>query len=91
MDEKVEVNSSSSKYMVGEVISSSMVNTVVVKVERKVKHIKYGKYIKRSTKLYAHDAGNNIKVGQKVKLVETRPMSKLKRWNVVEVVGSTKV
>lgn len=70
----------------GIVISNKMDKTVTVKVTRKMRHEKYGKVIERSKKFYAHDESDAIEVGQKVRIMETRPLSKLKRWRVVEVV-----
>jgi small subunit ribosomal protein S17 len=62
-----------------------MQNTVVVVVERLLQHPRYKRTIKRTNKLYAHDGKNECKVGDKVKVMETRPLSKLKRWRVVSV------
>ncbi|KAF1709432.1 30S ribosomal protein S17 [Pseudoxanthomonas kalamensis DSM 18571] len=70
----------------GRVVSNKMDKTVTVLVERQVKHALYGKYIKRSTKLHAHDADNACNEGDVVRVVETAPMSKTKNWRVVEVV-----
>ena len=74
------------KTFVGVVESNKMDKTVTVKVERLVKHPVYGKYIKRSTKLMAHDAENQCNIGDRVKIIATRPLSKQKRWRLVEVV-----
>ena len=74
------------KTMIGTVISNKMDKTVVVAVERKVRHDIYGKIVKRTYKLKAHDEENSCKVGDKVKVMETRPLSKDKRWRVVEIV-----
>lgn len=73
------------KENVGVVISNKMDKTVTVKVTRKMRHPKYGKVIERSTKFYAHDESNAAQIGQTVRIMETRPLSKLKRWRVVEV------
>lgn len=73
------------KENIGTVISNKMEKTVTVKVTRKMRHEKYGKVIERSKKYYAHDETNALSVGQKVRIMETRPLSKLKRWRVVEV------
>jgi len=73
------------KENVGVVISNRMEKTVVVKVSRKIRHDKYSKVIERSKKYYAHDDSDAIEIGQKVRIMETRPLSKLKRWRVVEV------
>ena len=73
------------KVMIGTVTSNKMDKTVVVAVERKVRHNIYGKIVKRTYTLKAHDEENSCKVGDKVKVMETRPLSKDKRWRVVEV------
>ena len=70
----------------GRVVSDKMDKTVTVLVERNVKHALYGKYIRRSTKLHAHDADNTAKEGDIVRLVEVAPISKTKNWRVVEIV-----
>ena len=70
----------------GIVISNKMDKTVTVKVTRKMRHEKYGKVIERAKKCYAHDESDALEIGQKVRIMETRPLSKLKRWRVVEVV-----
>jgi small subunit ribosomal protein S17 len=70
----------------GRVVSNKMDKTVTVLVERQVKHALYGKYIKRSTKLHAHDEANACKEGDVVRVTECRPLSKTKNWRVVEVV-----
>ena len=70
----------------GRVVSNKMDKTVTVMVERQVKHALYGKYIKRSTKLHAHDADNSCKEGDVVRVTEIAPMSKTKNWRVVEIV-----
>jgi small subunit ribosomal protein S17 len=74
------------KVMIGTVVSDKMDKTVVVAVETNVKHEIYGKIQKRTYKLKAHDENNDCKVGDKVKVMETRPLSKDKRWRVVEIV-----
>ena len=71
----------------GRVVSNKMDKTVTVLVERQVKHALYGKYIKRSTKLHAHDADNACNEGDVVRVVETAPLSKTKNWRVVEIVA----
>jgi small subunit ribosomal protein S17 len=73
------------KTLVGNVISDKMDKTVIVAIERLKKHPLYGKYIKRRVKYMAHDADNLSKPGDKVVIVETRPLSKFKRWRVKEV------
>lgn len=74
----------------GEVVSDKMVQTVVVKVERLVQHPVYKKVVKRTRKFMAHDEEGQCKVGDKVKIIETRPISKLKRWKVFEVIEKAK-
>jgi small subunit ribosomal protein S17 len=70
----------------GRVVSNKMDKTVTVLVERQVKHALYGKYIRRSTKLHAHDEDNSCNEGDVVRVAECRPLSKTKNWRVVEVV-----
>jgi len=70
----------------GRVVSNKMDKTVTVLVERQVKHALYGKYIKRSTKLHAHDADNACNEGDVVRVTEIAPLSKTKNWRVVEIV-----
>lgn len=70
----------------GRVVSNKMNKTVTVLVERQVKHALYGKYLRRSTKLHAHDEGNVCNEGDLVRVAECRPLSKTKNWQVVEVI-----
>jgi len=74
------------KVRVGKVISNKMDKTIVVSIERLVKHEMYGKYVKRTTKFKAHDEENACNIGDKVKIMETRPLSSQKRWRLVEIV-----
>lgn len=76
----------SRKTQIGVVVSDKMEKTVVVRVERMVKHSVYSKYIRRSVKYKAHDADNSCAVGDRVLIVETRPMSKDKRWKVRQII-----
>jgi small subunit ribosomal protein S17 len=69
----------------GLVVSDSMDATVVVAVIERVRHPRYGKTVQRTKRLYVHDGDNSAKVGDRVRVVETRPLSKLKRWRVAEV------
>lgn len=78
------------KTRVGVVSSTSMDKTITVKIERRLAHPIYGKSMKRSKKLMAHDESNDCNVGDTVKITETRPLSKRKRWRVVEVVERAK-
>jgi len=75
---------------VGVVVGDKMDKTVVVKVERKVLHPMYQKYIKRSSRFHAHDETNECRVGDRVQIEESRPLSKLKRWNVKEIISRAK-
>ena len=74
------------KERVGEVVSSKMQKTIVVRVERRFPHPKYKKVITAYSKFYAHDEKGDAKVGDKVRIMETRPLSKTKRWRLVDVV-----
>jgi small subunit ribosomal protein S17 len=74
------------KERVGEVIASKMAKTIVVRVERRFPHRKFKKVVTGYKKLYAHDEKSDAKVGDRVRIEETRPLSKLKRWRLVEVV-----
>ena len=85
-----EAQSRGRKTRVGTVVSSKMDKTAVVAVERKVAHPVYGKQVVRTKKYYAHDADGQAHAGDVVRIVETRPLSKTKRWRVVEVVERAK-
>ncbi len=74
------------KTRIGIVVSDKMDKTVVVSIERRVQHPVYGKMVRRTKKLKAHDEQNDAKTGDTVRIMETRPMSKDKRWRVVEIV-----
>ena len=74
------------RVLTGVIVSDKTDKTVVVNVERKVKHPLYGKIIRRSKKYHAHDETNECGIGDRVLIMETRPLSKLKRWRVLEVV-----
>lgn len=78
------------KTRIGIVSSNKMTKTITVAVERKVKHPIYGKFVKKTTKFHAHDEKNECTVGDVVKIMETRPLSKTKRWRLVEVVEKAK-
>jgi len=78
------------KVRIGEIISDKMDKTITVAVERRVKHTVYGKYVNRTTNLMAHDEKNEANEGDVVKIMETRPLSKQKRWRLVEVVERRK-
>ena len=78
------------KTKLGVVSSNRMDKTITVSVERKVKHPLYGKFVKKSTKFHAHDEKNECSIGDTVKIMESRPLSKTKRWRLVEVVEKVK-
>lgn len=78
------------KEKLGVVVSNKMEKTIVVAVERKVKHPLYGKFIKKTTKFAAHDENRDANIGDRVRIMETRPMSKTKRWRLVEVIERAK-
>ena len=83
MTEKVESRGRATK--VGRVVSDKMQKTIVVQVERRVQHAEYTRTIKRTSRFHAHDEKNEAKVGDRVRIEETRPMSKLKRWRLREI------
>ena len=74
------------KVRVGKVVSNKMDKTIVVAIEDNVRHPKYGKIIKRTVKISAHDELNQCNIGDKVSVMETRPLSKTKRWRLIEIV-----
>ena len=74
------------KVRVGKVVSDKMDKTIVVAIEDNVRHPKYGKIIKRTVKIHAHDEGNICGIGDKVSVMETRPLSKTKKWRLVEII-----
>jgi small subunit ribosomal protein S17 len=78
------------KERIGVVVSNKMEKSIVVLVERKVKHPKYGKFVKKSTKFMAHDEKNEANMGDTVRIMETRPLSKNKCWRLVEIVEKAK-
>ena len=79
------------KERVGVVTSDKMEKSIVVSVERKVKHPKYGKFVKKTTKFVAHDEKNDCNIGDTVRIMETRPLSKTKNWRLVEIVERAKL
>jgi len=85
MADTEEARSSRRKLREGTVVSAKMDKTVVVAVTDRVRHRRYGKTLQRTRKFYAHDEANDAKEGDKVRISETRPLSHLKRWRVVEV------
>ena len=78
------------KTTVGKVVSDKMDKTVVVAIEENVKHPKYGKVIKRTVKIHVHDENNECKVGDKIEVMETRPLSATKRWRLVNIIEKAK-
>ena len=90
MSESSSVVRGRRKVRTGVVVSDKMDKTVVVRIDRQVRHSLYGKTVRRSSKLAAHDEQNDAHVGDTVRLMETRPVSKSKRWRVVEIVERAK-
>jgi small subunit ribosomal protein S17 len=88
--ETTVANRNSRKVIIGKVLSNKMEKTIVVSVERKVMHPKYGKFIKMTSKFKAHDEKNECSINDIVKLMETRPLSKDKRWRLVEIIEKAK-
>lgn len=78
------------KERVGQVVSDKMQKTITVSVERKVKHAMYGKFVKKSSTFKAHDENNECGIGDTVRIMETRPLSKDKRWRLVEIIEKAK-
>lgn len=78
------------KTKIGIVSSNKMDKTITVKVERKIKHPLYGKFLKKTTSFHAHDEKNECSIGDTVKIMESRPLSKTKRWRLVEIVEKVK-
>ena len=78
------------KTRIGIITSDKMEKTITVAVERRVKHPLYGKFVKKTKKYHAHDEENTARVGDRVRIMETRPLSKSKRWRLVEVIERAK-
>ena len=89
-ENKTEISRNIRKTRVGKVLSTKMDKTITVAVEKKVKHPLYKKFYKTTTKFMAHDKDNQCTEGDTVKIMETRPLSKLKRWRLVEVIEKAK-
>jgi small subunit ribosomal protein S17 len=87
---KMMVERNLRKTRVGVVTSNKMTKTITVAVERKVKHPIYGKFVKKTTKFHAHDEKNECSIGDLVRIMESRPLSKTKRWRMVEIVEKVK-
>jgi len=86
MTEQIEGQQKLSRTIIGVVVSNKMNKTIIVQVERKVKHPLYGKYLRRFSKMVAHDEGNTSRIGDIVIIQQSRPLSKTKRWKLVEIV-----
>lgn len=78
------------KERIGQVLSNKMEKSITVSVERKVKHPIYGKFVRKTTKFVAHDEKNECGIGDMVRIMETRPLSKNKRWRVIEIIERAK-
>jgi small subunit ribosomal protein S17 len=78
------------KILMGRVVSDKMDKTIVVAIENLIKHPKYGKIMRRTIKVHAHDENNECGIGDKVSVMETRPLSKTKRWRLVEIIEKAK-
>ena len=78
------------KIKIGQVVSNKANKTIIVQIERLVQHPKYKKFIKKRSKLYAHDEKNECQVGDVVKILESRPLSRLKRWRLLGIVEKAK-
>ena len=87
---EIETRENPRKIREGIVVSTKMDKTLVVAVIERVSHPKYGKTVQRTKKLYAHDEKNDAKIGDRVRVEETRPLSKLKRWRLVEILERAK-
>lgn len=87
---KAESERNSRKERVGKVTSNKMMKTITVAVDRKVKHPMYGKFMNRTTKFTAHDEKNECGIGDTVRIMETRPLSKNKRWRLIEIIEKAK-
>ena len=87
MTETAQKPRASRKSRVGQVVADKMNKTIIVRAERRVRHPLYGKFIKRFKKYYVHDENNQAHVGDTVRIMETKPLSKLKRWRLIEVVA----
>ena len=90
MAEETSTERQARKVREGTVISNKMNQTAVIAVVERVRHAKYDKFVLRTKKLYAHDEANDVQVGDRVRVMETRPMSKLKRWRIVEILERAK-
>lgn len=87
---EIVINRNLRKVRVGKVVSDKMDKSIVVSVERRVKHPVYGKYVKKTSRFMAHDEENTCGIGDTVRIMETRPLSKRKRWRLVDVLEKAK-
>ncbi len=87
MDETKETSRGKRATKVGLVVSNAMDKTVVVAVEQLIKHERYKKFVKRTNRFFAHDEKNECQIGEKVQIMETRPLSRKKRWRVISKLG----
>jgi len=90
MAEEITHERNARKIREGLVVSNKMNQTAVIAVVERVRHAKYDKFVLRTKKLYAHDAANDVNIGDRVRVMEIRPMSKLKRWRIVEILERAK-
>lgn len=87
---EIAINRNLRKVRVGKVVSDKMDKSIVVSVERRVKHPIYGKFVKKTSRFMAHDEENTCGMGDTVRIMETRPLSKRKRWRLVEIIEKAK-
>jgi len=87
---EIAINRNLRKVRVGKVVSDKMDKSIVVSVERRVKHPIYGKFVKKTSRFMAHDEENKCGMGDTVRIMETRPLSKRKRWRLVEIIEKAK-
>ncbi|MBU3714343.1 MAG: 30S ribosomal protein S17 [Ferruginibacter sp.] len=90
METTTKIERNLRKTKVGIVSSNKMDKTITVKVERKIKHPLYGKFLKKTNSFHAHDEKNECSIGDTVKIMESRPLSKTKRWRLVEIIEKVK-
>ncbi|WP_291726261.1 30S ribosomal protein S17 [Bernardetia sp.] len=90
MEQETKLERKSRKERIGIVKSNKMTSTITVSVERRVKHPLYGKFVKKTSNFMAHDEGNTANIGDRVRIMETRPLSKRKRWRLVEILERAK-
>lgn len=90
MEQETKLERKSRKERIGIVKSNKMTSTITIAVERKVQHPLYGKFVKKTSTFMAHDEGNTANIGDRVRIMETRPLSKRKRWRLVEILERAK-